>query len=128
MVLTKRVRSNNKTIRKTKYLLLLIGLIVSILLLTIGGYSTRRQQELHYDNIQNKNTSANATKTVVVACDIIEPLLTNPGKVNALRRTLQLAAIANHDDECYTNHYLPYFVNYTRSRLLKKKKHLILHM
>ena len=90
MALTKRVR-------KTKKLLTIFtGLIVSILLLTIGGYSTRRQQELHYDNIQNKNTFVNATKTVVVACDIIEPLpTTNPGKVNALRRKLQLS-LSNH--------------------------------
>jgi len=127
MALTKRVITN-KTIRNTKKLLIIFtGLIVSVLLLiTVSHHSTRRKQ-LHYDNMQNKNTSAIATKTVV-ACDIIEPLSANPRKINALRRTLQLAAIANHDDDCYTNHYLPYFVNYTRNRLLKKKKHLILHM
>ena len=121
MALTKRV-SNNKT--RTKNLLIFTGLIVSILLLaTVGGYS--RREQLRYGNIQNKNITANAT----AAFDIIEPLsTTNPGKLNALRRTLQLAAIANNDDDCYTNHYFPYFVNYTRSRLLETKKHLILHM
>ena len=124
MALTKRV-SNNKT--RTKNLLIFTGLIVSILLLaTVGGYS--RREQLRYGNIQNKNITANAT----AVCDIIEPLPTlDPGKVNALRRKLQLSAIANHadaDDDCYTNHYLPYFVNYTRSRLREKKKHLILHM
>ena len=121
MALTKRV-SNNKT--RTKNLLIFTGLIVSILLLaTVGGYS--RREQLRYGNIQNKNITANAT----AVCDIIEPLPTlDLGKVNALRRKLQLSAIANNDDDCYLNHYLPYFVNYTRNRLREKKKHLILHM
>lgn len=127
MALTKRV--TNKTIRNTKQLLIIFtGLIVSILLLITVSYSTRTQQ-LHYDNMQNKNNIANHTKLEVGACDIIEPLPTNdPNKVNALRRKLQLAANHDDDDDCYTNHYLPYFVNYTRSRLREKKKHLILHM
>ena len=126
MALTKRVRKTKKMLTFFTGLIVFVSIL---LLITVGGYIRRRQQEVHHDNIQAKNTSANATKTVVVACDIIEPLsTTNPGKLNALRRTLQLAAIANNDDDCYTNHYLPYFVNYTRSRLLETKKHLILHM
>ena len=102
----------------------------SILLLTIGGYIRRRQHEIDYTNIQNKNNIANDTKEVG-ACDIIEPLPTNydPGKANALRRKFQLSHTDHDvDDDCYLNHYLPYFVNYTRNRLREKNKHLILHM